>query len=292
MESPLFRPTAKLERIPAEPIAPHRLESFRQALALRCSRELARATVIPTSPSRLPGLIMGAAAGLGTNGAMLFVGAATRGVPKLMGAGTVASLVEQIGTVDLDSDLPTTRAARQRRATWACNRSEVAEEFPLLENAPLQATVAFPIGPPARRAAIGLSLNRTIRADIATESSLRTLVDLADRALEVHLDHVAIDADHTADIVVGDLKIDLVGHRVFFDGESIDLTCREFDVLSTLARNAGSVLSKTQLLSRVWGYELYSDNLVEVQVSSIRRKLGSGRSMIETVRGVGYVIRR
>jgi hypothetical protein len=292
MESPLFRPIAKLDGTAADPAARHRIDSCREALMLRCSRELARASVIATSPTRLPGLIMGAAAAFGANGAVLFVGTATHGVPKLMTAGTAAALANTTGAINLETDLPTTRAARQRRATWACNRSEVAEEFPLLADAPIDATVAFPIGPSARRAAIGLSLNRPIQPDTATEWNLRTLVDLADRALEVHLDHLAIDADHAADVVVGDLEIDLIGHQVFYGGKPITLTCREFDVLSTLARNAGSVLSKTQLLSRVWGYDLYSENLVEVQISSIRRKLGPGRNLIETVRGVGYVIRR
>ena len=72
----------------------------------------------------------------------------------------------------------------------------------------------------------------------------------------------------------------------------IDLTRIEFDVLDTLARHSGHVVSKNTLLNAVWNGEAFDPNLVEVHVSSLRRKLGPHRpKLIYTVRGVGYVLR-
>jgi two-component system OmpR family response regulator len=91
---------------------------------------------------------------------------------------------------------------------------------------------------------------------------------------------------------VGPLKIDESGRRATLGGEALDLTRIEFELLSVLARQAGRVASKAGLLTQVWGFDGYDQNLVEVHVSSLRRKLGvDGKSLIETVRGVGYVLR-
>jgi DNA-binding response OmpR family regulator len=90
---------------------------------------------------------------------------------------------------------------------------------------------------------------------------------------------------------IGALKIDPSGRRVFVDGQLVELTRFEFELLTQLASQAGRVASKTDLLSRVWGFEGYDQNLVEVHVSSLRRKLGEHGSSIQTVRGVGYVLR-
>ncbi|MEA3076567.1 MAG: two-component system, OmpR family, response regulator [Actinomycetota bacterium] len=92
-------------------------------------------------------------------------------------------------------------------------------------------------------------------------------------------------------IEVGPLKIDESGRRVFVDGQPVELTRIEFELLTALARQAGRVASKAQLLSTVWGFEGYDQNLVEVHVSSLRRKLGRQSSVIQTLRGVGYVLR-
>jgi two-component system OmpR family response regulator len=92
-------------------------------------------------------------------------------------------------------------------------------------------------------------------------------------------------------IQVGPLKIDESGRRVFVDGQPVELTRIEFELLTALARQAGRVASKAQLLSAVWGFEGYDQNLVEVHVSSLRKKLGRQASVIQTLRGVGYVLR-
>jgi DNA-binding response OmpR family regulator len=75
-------------------------------------------------------------------------------------------------------------------------------------------------------------------------------------------------------------------------GETIiDLGPTDFALLAVLARHAGQVLSKSRLLELVWGYEAVDENLVEVHVSILRRRLGKDADLIHTVRGVGYVLR-
>lgn len=91
---------------------------------------------------------------------------------------------------------------------------------------------------------------------------------------------------------VSDLEVDEGRHVVLRAGLELELTPTEFRILATLARNPGLVLSKLQLLQGVWGYDAYDTNLVEVHVSSLRRKLEAcGPRILHTVRGVGYVVR-
>ena len=74
-------------------------------------------------------------------------------------------------------------------------------------------------------------------------------------------------------------------------GRPVELTRREFDLLETLARHAGIVLSRERLLELVWGYDFAVDtNVVDVFVSQLRRKLeaGGAERLISTVRGIGF----
>jgi DNA-binding response OmpR family regulator len=95
-------------------------------------------------------------------------------------------------------------------------------------------------------------------------------------------------------IEVGDLAIDPARRTVSRGERDIELTRREFELLELLARNDGIVLSRSQLLERVWGYDFEVDsNVVDVFVGYLRRKLeaeGEPR-LIQTVRGVGFVLR-
>ena len=92
---------------------------------------------------------------------------------------------------------------------------------------------------------------------------------------------------------VDDLVVDEDARSASRDGQELDLTRTEFDLLLALGGRPGRVLSKTQLLTAVWGFDAYDPNLVEVHVSALRRKLEQdGRSrLVHTVRGVGYVLR-
>jgi two-component system, OmpR family, response regulator PrrA len=96
------------------------------------------------------------------------------------------------------------------------------------------------------------------------------------------------------DIVVGPLEVNLPGRRARVEGRSLVLTKREFDLLAVLAQNAGIVLSRTQLLRLVWGYDFDANtNVVDVFVTYLRKKLEANAvpRVLHTVRGVGFVLR-
>ena len=92
----------------------------------------------------------------------------------------------------------------------------------------------------------------------------------------------------------GELTLSESRHEVKYAGNEIELTGREFDLLSTLLINKNIVLSRDQLLGKVWGYDYMGEtNVVDVYVRYLRSKIDEvyGVSLIQTVRGVGYVIR-
>jgi DNA-binding response OmpR family regulator len=93
---------------------------------------------------------------------------------------------------------------------------------------------------------------------------------------------------------VGDLLVDPARRLVRRGDRDVELTRREFELLEELARHAGMVLSRPQLLERVWGYDFEVDgNVVDVFVGYLRRKLEEGGEprIVHTVRGVGFVMR-
>ncbi|MEV8451044.1 response regulator transcription factor [Streptomyces sp. NPDC052095] len=94
-------------------------------------------------------------------------------------------------------------------------------------------------------------------------------------------------------LVVGDLVLDEDSHEVSRGGASIHLTATEFELLRYLMRNPRRVLSKAQILDRVWNYDFGGQaNVVELYISYLRKKIDAGRSpMIHTRRGAGYLIK-
>ncbi len=99
--------------------------------------------------------------------------------------------------------------------------------------------------------------------------------------------------DSGAQIIVGDLVLDEDSHEVTRAGEPIALTSTEFELLRFLMRNPKRVLSKAQILDRVWSYDFGGrSNIVELYISYLRKKIDSGRDpMIHTLRGAGYVLK-
>ncbi len=84
------------------------------------------------------------------------------------------------------------------------------------------------------------------------------------------------------------LRIDPAARRVWLHDEELHLTPREFELLQALAEHNGMVLSRAQLLERVWGAYYGDDRVVDVHIGNLRRKLGPLGGWIATVRGVGY----
>jgi two-component system OmpR family response regulator len=101
------------------------------------------------------------------------------------------------------------------------------------------------------------------------------------------------EATTGASLVVGDLTLDEDSREVHRGGELIELTATEFELLRYLMRNPRRVLSKAQILDRVWNYDFGGQaNIVELYISYLRKKIDAGRSpMIHTMRGAGYVLK-
>ncbi len=99
--------------------------------------------------------------------------------------------------------------------------------------------------------------------------------------------------DSGAQLVVGDLVLDEDSHEVTRAGEPIALTSTEFELLRFMMRNSKRVLSKAQILDRVWSYDFGGrSNIVELYISYLRKKIDNGREpMIHTLRGAGYVLK-
>jgi len=100
------------------------------------------------------------------------------------------------------------------------------------------------------------------------------------------------DVSETERLEFERLTIDLDQHRVWKDGEEVELTAMEFDLLQTFARHPGLVLSREQLIRQVWEYDYYGeDRVVDVHVGRLRKKIEdnpSNPTLITTVRGAGY----
>lgn len=94
-------------------------------------------------------------------------------------------------------------------------------------------------------------------------------------------------------LAVGDLMLDEDSHEVSRGGANIHLTATEFELLRFLMRNPRRVLSKAQILDRVWNYDFGGQaNVVELYISYLRKKIDAGRTpMIHTRRGAGYLIK-
>ncbi len=103
-------------------------------------------------------------------------------------------------------------------------------------------------------------------------------------------------ASGTDPVLVGELTVDSSTRQVTYDGEDVVLTAKEFDLLEYLARADGQVVSRDALARDVWKETARSttlDNVIDVHVSRVRRKLGHphGPQLLHTVRGVGFVLR-
>lgn len=85
------------------------------------------------------------------------------------------------------------------------------------------------------------------------------------------------------------LKLDRVGHTVYINDKEIELTPKEYNLLTYFIENKNVALSREQLLNKVWGYDFYGDNrTIDTHIKMLRNNLGEYRNLIKTVRGMGY----
>ena len=90
-------------------------------------------------------------------------------------------------------------------------------------------------------------------------------------------------------IIDESLKIDTLGHEVFVDNQKLELTNKEYELLLYLIKNKGIVLTREQIMDKVWNYDSFEgDRTVDWQIKLLRKKLGVYAKKINTIRGVGY----
>jgi DNA-binding response OmpR family regulator len=100
-------------------------------------------------------------------------------------------------------------------------------------------------------------------------------------------------ADDDGSMTVENVRLDPRARRVTVDGQTVDLTAKEFDLLACLMEHRGRVLSRVELKELVWDFSFDAQTkVVDLYVHYLRRKLGVAGDIIETVRGVGYVVGR
>ncbi|BAC12550.1 two-component response regulator [Oceanobacillus iheyensis HTE831] len=112
--------------------------------------------------------------------------------------------------------------------------------------------------------------------------------------VRVHLRKVVQAANDNQTLSVADLQVDLHAYEVTRNGEKIELTPREFNLLVCLLKNKNIVLTREQLIESVWGYDYFGDtNVVDVYIRYLRQKVDKNFEIpiIQTVRGVGYTIK-
>lgn len=104
---------------------------------------------------------------------------------------------------------------------------------------------------------------------------------------------LGVQDDDTDEISIGQLRINIKEYAVYLDNEKIELTYKEFELLRLFIQNRGTVFSRKDVLSRIWGMEyIGGTRTVDVHIRRLRSKLGDDfNSIIETVRNVGYKCR-
>ena len=100
-----------------------------------------------------------------------------------------------------------------------------------------------------------------------------------------------IDRVKKEDLNYGTIRIDVSRHTVQVDGNEVELTYKEYEILKYLMKNRGIVLTRDSLMEKIWGYDFeHGNRTVDVHIQSLRKKLGTAGDAIQTIRNVGYKI--
>ncbi|MBE6951834.1 MAG: response regulator transcription factor [Ruminococcaceae bacterium] len=96
-------------------------------------------------------------------------------------------------------------------------------------------------------------------------------------------------AEKLEEYTIGPLYLSLRSHLVRVEGQEVNLTLKEYELLRTLVENRGTVLTRDRLLNDIWGYSFAGESrTVDVHIRTLRQKLGVAADLVETIRGVGY----
>ena len=99
------------------------------------------------------------------------------------------------------------------------------------------------------------------------------------------------EKENVSEYIIDCLAVCPEKHKVKVDGEKVQLTLKEFEMLCLLLENRGIVLSRDQILNHVWGYSFDGESrTVDVHIRTLRQKLGKAGELVTTIRGIGYTI--
>jgi DNA-binding response OmpR family regulator len=139
----------------------------------------------------------------------------------------------------------------------------------------------------------GEEVDRVIGLELGADDYLPKPFGLRELVARIHAvtRRATGPARRDAPIRIGSLEVDARARRVRVDGRELALTAKEFDVLAALASESGAVVTRQDLLERVWHTSWYGQSkTIDVHVAALRRKLGDP-GWVETVRGVGFRLR-
>ena len=135
-------------------------------------------------------------------------------------------------------------------------------------------------------------MDKVLGLELGADDYIAKPFSVRELTARVHalLRRVAITSPQDGDIIRnGSLTIDPANYEAFLNGEKIQFTLKEFELLKLLAQNIGKVLTRDYLLDRIWGYEFLGETrTVDVHIRHVRAKLGDMAYLVETIRGVGY----
>jgi DNA-binding response OmpR family regulator len=144
-------------------------------------------------------------------------------------------------------------------------------------------------------------VDKVVGLEVGADDYVTKPFSLRELTARVHALLRRIDQAAAADVVegtvdLGQVQVDLAGHRLLRGGEVVPLKPRAFELLSFFLRNPGQVFTRDRLLERVWGYDYGGETrTVDVHVHWLRQRIEEDPArpvMLQTVRGVGYVFRR
>ena len=137
----------------------------------------------------------------------------------------------------------------------------------------------------------GLKVLETIRSTPAYSKLPVILVGVMELISRVKALLRRIDRVKKEDLNYGTIRIDVSRHTVQVDGNEVELTYKEYEILKYLMKNRGIVLTRDSLMEKIWGYDFeHGNRTVDVHIQSLRKKLGTAGDAIKTIRNVGYKI--